>query len=324
MLSSILGYDWQKAGDQMNDNDHIPSEMFEHVGADAVAEPILRPHVTYIEDAWRRLKQNKLSMFGLVLLVFLSVMVIIGPWISPYSHETVNPSIKNQWFSREHWFGTDALGRDYFARVWQGGRVSILIGLSGAFISAIIGCLYGGVSAYFGGRVDTIMMRIVEILNSVPYLLVVILLSLALDSKGIGTLLLAMTLTGWSSVARLVRAQMLQIRSSDFVLAARLLGTSPLGIITRHLIPNTLSVIIVAVTFRIPSYIFGEAFLSYVGLGVQAPNTSWGALCSQAQLGLRFNPHLMFLPACMIAMTMLAFTLLGDGLRDALDPRLRR
>lgn len=316
-----------RGGDEMDhitEEGQLTPELFETIGADENAEPVLRPHITYLQDAWRRLKQNKLSMFGLALLIFLTVMVIIGPMISPHSHETVNPALKNQWFSSEHWFGTDALGRDYFARVWQGGRISIIIGLSGAFISAVIGCLYGGVSAYFGGRVDTIMMRIVEILNSVPYLLVVILLSLALDSKGIGTLLLAMTLTGWSSVARLVRAQMLQIRGSDFVLAARLLGTPPLKIITRHLIPNTLSVIIVAVTFRIPSYIFGEAFLSYVGLGVQAPNTSWGALCSQAQLGLRFNPHLMFLPAGAIAMTMLAFTLLGDGLRDALDPKLRR
>ena len=145
-----------------------------------------------------------------------------------------------------------------------------------------------------------------------------------LDSKGIGTLLLAMTLTGWCSIARLVRAQMLQIRSSDYVLAAKLLGVSPLKIVVQHLIPNTFSVIIVAVTFRIPSYIFGEAFLSYVGLGVQAPQTSWGALCSQAQVGLVFHPYLMFLPAGAIAMTMLAFTLLGDGLRDALDPRMRR
>ncbi len=302
----------------------LSPEQFQIVGADKESEAILRPHITYLQDAWRRLKQNKLSMFGLILLCILTVMVIFGPIISPYDYESVNPAIKNDPPSAEHWFGTDTLGRDYFARVWQGGRVSIIIGLSGALISAVAGCLYGGISAYFGGRVDTIMMRIVEILNSVPYLLVVILLSLVLDSKGIGTLLLAMTLTGWCSIARLVRAQMLQIRSSDFVLAARLLGVRPVKIVIQHLIPNTFSVIIVAVTFRIPSYIFGEAFLSYVGLGVQAPQTSWGALCSQAQVSLVFHPHLMFLPAGAIAMTMLAFTLLGDGLRDALDPRLRK
>lgn len=302
----------------------LSPELFRIVGADPNPEAILRPHITYWQDAWRRLKQNKLSMFGLVLLCILTVMVIFGPMISPYDYASINPANRNQTFSATHWFGTDQLGRDYFARVWQGGRISILIGLSGAAISGVVGCLYGGLSAYFGGTVDSIMMRIVEILNSVPYLLVVILLSLVLDSKGVGTLLLAMTLTGWCSIARMVRAQMLQIRSLDYVLAARLLGVSPLKIVTQHLIPNTMSVIIVAITFRIPSYIFGEAFLSYVGLGVQAPQTSWGALCSAAQVSLVFKPHLMFLPAGAIAMTMLAFTLLGDGLRDALDPRLRR
>ena len=265
--------------DWRTDTAGLTQEQFAIIGADPNAEDVLRPHVTYLQDAWRRLRQNKLSMFGLVLLCVLTVMVIIGPIISPYDYESVDPVIKNQPPSAEHWFGTDSLGRDYFARVWQGGRVSIIIGLSGAFISAVAGCIYGGLAAYFGGRVDTLMMRIVEILNSVPYLLVVILLSLVLDSKGIGTLLLAMTLTGWCSIARLVRAQMLQIRSSDYVLAARLLGVSPMKIVVQHLIPNTFSVIIVAVTFRIPSYIFGEAFLSYVGLGVQAPQTSWGALC---------------------------------------------
>ncbi len=306
------------------DTEGLSPEQFVTVGADKDAEAILRPHITYFQDAWRRLRQNKLSMFGLILLCILTVMVVLGPVISPYDYESVNPVIKNQPPSAEHWFGTDSLGRDYFARVWQGGRVSIIIGLTGAAISAVAGCIYGGLSAYFGGRVDTVMMRVVEILNSIPYLLVVILLSLMLDSKGIGTLLLAMTLTGWCSIARLVRAQMLQIRGSDYVLAARLLGVSPMKIVLQHLIPNTFSVIIVAVTFRIPSYIFGEAFLSYVGLGVQAPQTSWGALCSQAQVSLVFHPHLMFLPAAAIAMTMLAFTLLGDGLRDALDPRMRR
>ena len=306
------------------DTEGLSPEQFVTVGADKDAEAILRPHITYFQDAWRRLRQNKLSMFGLILLCILTVMVVLGPVISPYDYESVNPVIKNQPPSAEHWFGTDSLGRDYFARVWQGGRVSIIIGLTGAAISAVAGCIYGGLSAYFGGRGDTVMMRVVEILNSIPYLLVVILLSLMLDSKGIGTLLLAMTLTGWCSIARLVRAQMLQIRGSDYVLAARLLGVSPMKIVVQHLIPNTFSVIIVAVTFRIPSYIFGEAFLSYVGLGVQAPQTSWGALCSQAQVSLVFHPHLMFLPAAAIAMTMLAFTLLGDGLRDALDPRMRR
>ena len=302
----------------------LTPDMFEITGPDKNPDVISRPHVTYWQDVWRRLKKNKLSMLGLILLSILVVMVIFGPIISPYDYEVIDPVNRNLLPSAEHWFGTDSLGRDYFARVWQGGRISIIIGLTGALISTVLGCIYGGASAFFGGKVDTIMMRVVEVLSSIPYLLVVILLSIIMDSKGIGTLLLAMTITGWCSIARLVRSQMLQIRSADYVAAAKKLGVPPFTIILRHLIPNTLSIIIVAVTFRIPSYIFTEAFLSYVGLGVQAPQTSWGALASQAQVTLVFYPLQMLFPAGAIALTMLAFTLLGDGLRDALDPWLRR
>ncbi len=164
-----------------------------------------------------------------------------------------------------------------------------------------------------------LMMRIVEVLSSVPHLLVVIMMSVVLESSSIPTLLFAMTVTGWCPIARLVRSQMLQISRSEYVTAV-----SPLKIVMRHMIPNTISVIIVAITFRIPGFIFGEAFLSYVGLGVQPPNTSWGALASAAQNSLLYQPYMMFFPALLIALTMLSFTLMGDGLRDALDPKLRR
>ena len=202
--------------------------------------------------------------------------------------------------------------------------MSIVIGVLGAAIVAVVGCIYGGIAAYFGGKVDMLMMRIVEILSSVPNLLVVIMMSVVLESSSIPTLLFAMTVTGWCPIARLVRSQMLQISRSEYVMAARLMGVSPLKIVLRHMIPNTFSVIIVAVTFRIPGFIFGEAFLSYVGLGVQPPNTSWGALSSAAQSSLLYYPYMMFFPALLIALTMLSFTLMGDGLRDALDPKLRR
>ena len=305
--------------------DKIPSEKFQIIGADeAKADAIARPRVSYLQDVWRRFRQNKMALIALIILTILIVMVLIGPAISGYEFEEVDKTARNMGPSASHWFGTDKLGRDLFARVWQGGRVSILIGLVGALVSAVIGCLYGGIAAYFGGIVDDVMMRILEDIISIPYLIVVILLSVVLESKSVGTLILAMTIAGWCQTARLVRGQMLSLKSQEYVLAAQALGVSPWRIILKHMLPNTLSVILVSVTFDIPNYIFSEAFLSYVGLGIQPPNTSWGALCSMAQTTFTFYPYQLFFPALMIALTMLSFTLLGDGLRDALDPRLRK
>ncbi len=310
--------------DWKNDTEGLTPEMFQTIGVDTTQDRVLRPHISYWQDAWRRFKKNKLAVFGLILLIVLTVMVIFGPIIAPHNYADTNIAESYHPIDSEYWFGADKLGRDYFARVWQGGRVSIFIGISGAFICAVIGCIYGGIASYFGGKVDSVMMRIVEILSSIPYLLVVILLSLWLEAKGIKTLLLAMCLTGWTGISRLVRSQMITLRNSDYVLAAKLLGVSPLKIVTTHLIPNTIGIIIVNITFRVPSLIFSEAFLSFLGLGIQSPDTSWGALCSGAQTIFTFRPYLMFFPAMCIALTMLAFTLMGDGLRDALDPRQRK
>ena len=302
----------------------IPQEKFIIEGCrEGEAEQMARPHIGYVRDAWRRFRKNKVALIAFIILCILVFLTIFGPSISGYAFEEMDKTARNQGPSAAHWFGTDKLGRDLFARVWQGGRVSMLIGLTGALVSSVIGCIYGGIAAYFGGIVDDVMMRIVEILISVPYLIVVILLSVVLQSKSIGTLILALTLTGWCGVARLVRAQMLQIKSQEFVMAANCLGVSSRRIILRHLLPNTISVVIVTITFDIPGYIFSEAFLSYIGLGVQAPDTSWGALASLAQANFTFYPYQLFFPSLMIALTMLAFTLMGDGLRDALDPRLR-
>ena len=252
-------------------------------------------------------------------------MVIFGPLISGYSiTESTNTAVRNKPPSPEHWFGTDTMGRDLFTRVCVGGRASIAIGLAGAAIVIVIGSLYGGFAALLGGRADMIMMRIADIFSSVPNLLVIILISVIVDSKSIGTMIFAMTITGWCPTARIVRSQMLQISRTDYVLAARLMDISPFRIVLRHLIPNTMSVIIVDTTFRIPGFIFSEAFLSYVGLGVQPPQTSWGALAAGAQGMFQFYPWQLLFPAGMIALTMLVFTLLGDGLRDAFDPRLRK
>ena len=298
---------------------------FTIVGVDESAtESFARKPVTYWGDAMRRFRQNKVAVFGLFLLCAMILMTIVVPMVSPYDYSKQDLPSRKQWPSAAHWFGTDDLGRDLFTRVWQGGRVSIAIGVIGSLVVAVIGCIYGGIAAYFGGWVDMLMMRIVEVLSSVPNLLVVIMLSIVLDSSSIPTLLFAMTITGWCPIARLVRSQMLQISRSEYVMAARVMGVSPLNIVVRHMIPNTISIIIVNITFRIPGFIFSEAFLSYVGLGVQPPNTSWGALASAGQNSILFYPYMMLFPSLFIALTMLCFTLMGDGLRDALDPKLRR
>lgn len=281
--------------------------------------------VTYGRDAWNRFRKNRVALAAALLLVLLVLMVIFGPAISGYDiAERANAKARNLAPSAEHLMGTDGMGRDLFTRVCAGGRVSIAIGLTGAAVVVVVGSLYGGLSALLGGRADMVMMRVVDVLSSVPNLLVVILISIVLDSKNVATLIFALTITGWCPTARIVRSQMLQISRMDYVLAARQMDIPPVRIVLRHLIPNTMSVIIVDTTFRIPGFIFSEAFLSYVGLGVQPPQTSWGALAAAAQGMFQFYPWQLLFPAGMIALTMLAFTLLGDGLRDALDPRLRR
>lgn len=288
------------------------------------AEQLARPRINYWQDVWRRLKANKIAVVSLFILILIVGMTVFAPMFSKYSYEEIDTLNRNQKPSAEHWFGTDELGRDIFVRVWQAGRISMVIGLVGALIGTVVGCIYGGISAYCGGIVDDIMMRIVEILLSIPYLIIVILISVIMDTKSMTSLIIALTLTGWCGIARLVRGQILQLKEQEFIMAAETLGVKPWVIIVKHLIPNTLGIIIVAITFDIPGYIFSESFLSYIGLGVQPPETSWGSLAAAAQQNFMFYPYQLFFPALMIALTMLSFTLLGDGLRDALDPKLRR
>ena len=303
----------------------IPIEKFRRIPAsEKNADFLARPKVTYWTDAWRRFRQNKIALAALMMLTLLIIMVIFGPMISGYAYDVGVGADRNLPPSAQHWFGTDELGRDSFTRIWIGGRVSIIIGITGALISMIVGSIYGAVSAYAGGTVDNLMMRIVEVLSSVPYLLVVILIQVFFQERNVGTMIFALTLTGWLGMARMVRGQLLSLKNQDFIMAAQTLGVPTWKIIQRHLIPNTLSVIIVSVTFDIPGYIFAEAFLSFLGIGIASPMTSWGAMASAAQQKFLFYPYQLFFPSLMIALTMLSFTLLGDGLRDALDPKLRR
>lgn len=303
----------------------LTKDKFKILGCNnANKEEIVRPNITFWKDAWRRLKQNKIAMFSVFLLIIVAIFAVIGPWLRPgFGVNDVNTNLKNVSMNSTHWFGTDSLGRDLWVRTWQGTRVSLVIGVLGAFIELVIGAVYGGVSGYFGGAVDDIMMRIVELLNSIPYLILVLLIAIVLG-KGILPLIIAMTCTGWVGMARLVRGQILSIKEQEYVLAAHALGSSSNRIIFRHLLPNTLGVMIVDVTFAVPGYIFAEAFLSYLGLGVQSPNTSLGALCSSATGNLMFYPYQLFWPSLIISVIMLAFNLIGDGLTDALDPKQRK
>jgi oligopeptide transport system permease protein len=287
------------------------------------ADLIVRPNITYWQDAWRRLKKNKVALVSLFVLIIVGIMTLFGPYLSGKDFTLQSIPLANKKPSAEYWFGTDNLGRDMFSRLWIGGRVSLAIALVGTLIEVVIGCIYGGVSGYFGGKVDTLMMRIVEILNSIPYMIVVILFAVVLK-PGMTSLLLALCVTGWTGMARMTRGQVLQLKQSEYVMAAKSLGASSTRIILKHMIPNTIGIIIVYVSFDIPSFIFAEAFLSFIGLGIQPPNTSWGAMTSFGQTVIDFYPHQLIFPAAAISLTMLAFNLLGDGLRDALDPKMRQ
>jgi oligopeptide transport system permease protein len=224
-------------------------------------------------------------------------------------------------------FGTDSLGRDMLARLMMGGKVSLFIGFFASLVYVFIGVIIGGLSGFLGGRFDAWVVRVIDFINGLPFLLFMILLKVMLSvgpgESGIGAMMIALVALSWTGPARLVRGQILQLREAEFVQAARLLGARPGYLIARHLIPNLIGVILVALTFGIPSTIFTEAFLSFIGLGVASPATSWGAMCTDGVQTLLSKPHEFFFPAIFISLTVLAFNILGDGLRDALDPRMR-
>lgn len=288
------------------------------------AEKLTRPSITYWKDVWRRLRENKLAMFGLVLIGILIFFALFGPYFNEYSHREQNFDIKNQWPTSEHWFGTDTLGRDLWTRAWHGARISLFIGFMATLIDFLIGAVYGGISGLKGGRTDEIMMRFAEILYSIPYLLIVILLMVVLG-QGLFPMILAMTLTGWLRMARLVRGQVLQLKQQEYVHAAEAIGADTSWILRKHLIPNTMGPILVNVTLSIPTAIFAEATLSFLGLGVQAPTASWGSMANEALPSIFTGAgYQLFIPAFLISLTMFGFNVLGDGLRDALDPKLRK
>ena len=303
----------------------IPDDWFVPIDkSDSEAEAVVRPSLSYWQDAWMRLLKNILAMLGLFFLSVLTFMAIFGPIISPHTVDYQDLVNQNLPPSSEHWFGTDELGRDVFTRTWYGARISLFVGIAAALIDFLIGVIYGGIAGYKGGRTDHFMMRIIEVLYGLPYLLVVILISVVMGPS-LATIIFALTITGWIGMARIVRGQVLQIKNYEYVLASKTFGTKTARIIRKNLLPNTMGPIIVQITLSVPSAIFAEAFLSFLGLGIQAPLASWGSMASDAlPVILSGDWWRLFFPAFFISMKMFSFNVLGDGLQDALDPKLRR
>ncbi len=265
----------------------------------------------------------KLTWFAASLLILITLFAIFGPLLSSHSYYETNLSLKNSPPSQEFWFGTDELGRDMFTRLAWGARISLFVGIASGCGDLVIGVLWGGIAALSTPKIDNLLMRIADILYAIPYLLTVILLMVVMGS-GLFPIILALTLTGWIGMARIVRGEFLQLKEQDCILATISLGASRSRILFHHLIPNTLGTIIVTVTLTIPVAIFSEAFLSFLGLGVQAPMASWGTMANDGLPALRYYPWRLFFPALFISITMLSFNLLGEGLHHAFDPKSRR
>ena len=318
----------------------------------AIAEADLRPTglredvkgTSLWQDAWRRLLKNKLAVFGLVVVILITIASLIGPWVikkttgyTPDLIPTNDSRLVKSFppftapdgsFSWTHPMGTDNAGRDQLARVLQGGQISLFVGIIATLVSLLIGVSYGAVAGYFGGRIDNLLMRLVDVLYSLPYVIVVIvLLSMFRSQTARGQLILLFIALGsvsWLTMARIVRGQVLSLKNQEFVLAARATGVSTPRIIFRHIVPNTLGPVIVYATLTIPQIMLTEAFLSFLGFGVQAPLASWGSLTSDGIQNIAIFPWQLIFPGVTMALTLFSLNFLGDGLRDALDPQMRK
>lgn len=272
---------------------------------------------------WPQLRAQRVPLLILGLVILLAV---VGPMLSPWSYDSID--FDGRWsappeLTGSHWFGTDDLGRDLFARCCYGGRISLLVGLAGTFVSLVVGVLWGAVAGYFGGRTDAVMMRIVDILYALPFLFVAVLLTV-LFGRHFVLIFLAIGLINWLGMARIVRGQALALKRREFIDAAIVCGSGPWGIIVRHLLPNLASVVIVYATLTVPQVILVESFLSFLGLGIAEPQTSWGSLISDGALAMESTPWALVFPAALLTLTLLSLNFLGDGLRDRLnEERLR-
>lgn len=297
--------------------------MFETLGEDEKnSEFIAMESKTFFQDAWDRYKKNKLALAGLIFIVVLVLLAIFVPMLSPYGFETQDLAMKNAMPSLAHPFGTDKLGRDIFVRVMYGGRISLAIGFASAGINLVIGVLYGGISGYVGGKVDMVMMRIIDVIYAVPTLLYVILI-LMVFGNSIGSMLFAICLTSWIGMARQVRTQIMSIKEMEYSLAAVVIGASHTRILLKHLVVNALGPIVVSLTMMVPSAIFTEAFLSFVGIGLDPSIPSWGKLANDCR-GLFFTyPIQIIWVVAAICLTILSLNFIGDGIGEALQVKNR-
>jgi len=298
---------------------HEDASSMEH-SRDAGA-PLLKQYTLW-GDVLRRFVRNRAAMVGFSVLALMIVYATIGPWLRPYGFSDQDFSIAHQLPNAHHWFGTDMFGRDLFVRVAMGARVSLLVAFAATGVVLVVGVLYGAISGFVGGKTDDIMMRFVDILYGLPYLPFAIILLVILGA-GIVPMLLALAIVSWLTPSRLVRGQILTLKQNEYVEAARGLGASRLRIIFRHLLPNTLGLIVVAMFLEVPGMILGEAILSFLGLGISAPSASWGTLAEEGWKALRSYPWLIILPGIFIATTVMCFNFVGDGFRDAIDPRTK-
>ncbi len=286
-----------------------------------------------LADARRRLFGNKAAVVGMIVLAIVALLALFAPWLSPYAFSDTDYNVVScapQWWPAgarcyaggAHWFGTDPLGRDLFVRTLYGARVSLAVGIVATFVSLLIGVLYGAIAGFAGGRVDSLMMRAVDILYSLPFIFFVIILMVTFNQSFI-LLFVAIGAVSWLTMARIVRGQTLSAKQKEYVEAARAAGVSGLGIVLRHVVPNVVGPVIVYVTLTIPGVILAESFLSFLGLGIREPFTSWGVLISEGAAQMETAPWGLIFPAALMALTLFCFNFIGDGLRDALDPKDR-
>jgi oligopeptide transport system permease protein len=335
----------------MNDkNLEINDDLFVFAKLDNdINKEIARPHISFWQEAWRRLRKNKGAVIGLIAIALMIIMALLGPLLNTHSYKEQNLARSNmppfvaglEWLGlngedakginqyekrgiTEHfWFGTDEFGRDLWTRVWKGTQISLFIAFMAALLDLTIGVIYGSISAFYGGRIDNIMQRLIEILMGIPNLIIIILFILIMK-PGITSIILAMIVTGWVGMARVVRGQIMQLKGQEFILASRALGASDRNLIWQHLIPNSLGPIIITLMFTIPTAIFFEAFLSFIGLGLQPPLASLGVIIEDGYKSMSIFAYKMVFPAIVISLIIIGFNLLADGLRDALDPKMRK
>lgn len=276
------------------------------------------------QDAWRRFYRNKAALISMVILLLIGLFVVVVPMVSHFGYADTDwanmraaPSLDNK-----HYFGTDSLGRDILVRVAIGGRISLMVGIAGALIAVLFGTLYGAVSGYLGGKVDMVMMRALEILNAFPFMFFVILL-VTFFGRNLLLIFVAIGLVSWLDIARIVRGQTLALKKKEFIEAAHVGGVSSWKIVNRHIVPNVLGIVVIQASLLVPSMILFESFLSFLGLGVQEPMTSWGALLQDGAKTMEVTPWQLIIPSIFMVLTLFCFNFVGDGLRDALDPKDR-